>query len=135
MSRDYLRNRTDMALSAGIDDETLQRVHPYPKEIQLARGTRRYRRKVAGPKQWQALRAEKLDGQPCRICGGQPFHLHHLVSRARGGDDVADNLVPLCVACHDAVTSLYPDACKALAAALTLDESDYLARKITGRHE
>lgn len=26
---------------------------------------------------------------------------HHLVPRAQGGDDVAENLVPICPACHD----------------------------------
>ena len=74
---------------------------PYPKSQQLARGERRYRRKVASPKQWQAIRAAKLDGQTCRISDDRRAEvLHHLVKRSHGGDDVADNLVPLCEVCH-----------------------------------
>ena len=67
---------------------------PYPKTKQLARGERRYRRKVASPKQWAAIRADKLG--KCRLCGyPRSVQLHHLVSRAALGDDVADNLVSL----------------------------------------
>lgn len=83
---------------------------PYPKSKQLARGTRRYRRKVASPKQWQAIQAAKIG--PCRICrdpasNGKLYgrvHMHHVVPRSRGGDDIADNIVPLCPDCHDKVT-------------------------------
>lgn len=77
---------------------------PYPKSRQLARGERRYRRKVASPKQWQAIIAAKAG--PCRACGGldRPIQFHHLVSRAQGGDDVADNILPLCDVCHGSVT-------------------------------
>ena len=39
---------------------------PYPKAQQLARGERRYRRKVASAKQWQRIAAEKQG--PCRVC-------------------------------------------------------------------
>lgn len=39
----------------------------------------------------------------CRGCGiGGYFARHHLVNRSQGGDDVENNLVPLCVLCHDA---------------------------------
>src|SRR5215472_5714404 len=83
---------------------------PYPKEKQLARGERRYRRKVASRKTWEKLRDEKLG--PCRceqapenadFCDGA-LELHHLVSRTHRGDDVADNLVPLCRRHHTIVT-------------------------------
>jgi hypothetical protein len=36
------------------------------------------------------------------------MHLHHLVSRAQLGDDVAANLVPLCARCHERVTEHRP---------------------------
>src|SRR5881392_1885849 len=83
---------------------------PDPKARTLARGERRYRRKVASPKQWQAIIAEK--GAPCRICfvlganGHVPaaLQLHHVVAREDHGDDVADNIVALCGKHHDAVT-------------------------------
>src|SRR5438045_4126924 len=82
---------------------------PDPKARTLARGPRRYRRKVASPKQWQAIIAAKLG--PCRSCckpatngGGLPVvKFHHVVTREDHGDDVEDNLVPLCEACHIAI--------------------------------
>lgn len=85
---------------------------PYTKEAQLARGPKRYRRKVASPKQWQAIQSAKVG--PCRVCcdpgrNGGAFgriQLHHVVPRDAPyfGDDVADNIVPLCPLCHDRVT-------------------------------
>jgi 5-methylcytosine-specific restriction endonuclease McrA len=78
---------------------------PYPKDVQLARGERRYRRRVASGKRWQQLWDEKRG--PCRICGDRVaslMELHHLVFRSHFGDDVADNLVPLCSGCHCAIT-------------------------------
>ena len=61
---------------------------PDPKARTLARGPRRYRRKVASPKQWQAIQSAKL--APCRVCAQYGasnghihgnIHLHHVVSR------------------------------------------------------
>lgn len=64
------------------------------------------RRHVASPAEWNELRAQKLG--PCRGCDDRPLRLHmtlhHLVGRDLGGDDVADNLIPLCgsgsAGCH-----------------------------------
>lgn len=76
---------------------------PYSKAQQLARGERRYRRKVASPKQWQAIIAAK--GKVCRTCHTwKNVQYHHIVPRDFGGDDVADNIVPLCGYSHDGVT-------------------------------
>ena len=72
---------------------------PFPKGVQLARQTKRYRRKVASPKRWQQI-AEVKQG-PCRVCGHPaPNQLAHLVSRAHGGSDTEANVVPLCQDCH-----------------------------------
>ena len=64
------------------------------------------RRIVASKAEWQAI-ADAKQG-PCRICRRvesngsvhSTIELHHLVRRSQGGDDVADNIVPLCGACH-----------------------------------
>jgi 5-methylcytosine-specific restriction endonuclease McrA len=104
---------------------------PDPKARTLARGPRRYRRKVASPKQWQAIQAEKIG--PCRVCvlpGGNGYglgfiHFHHVVSREDHGDDVADNLVPLHDVCHALVTKRDHYACAALLARLTDAEYAY----------
>lgn len=81
---------------------------PHPKSAQLARGERRYKRKTASPKQWQAIIAAK--GSPCRVCelyparAPRPIEYHHLVARVHGGGDEADNIVPLCGGHHSSIT-------------------------------
>ncbi len=101
---------------------------PFPKSSQLARGERRYRRKVASPKQWQAINAAKLTG--CRICGvRKPIEAHHLVPRDRHGDDVADNIVPLCPGCHHEVEAREPQACLRLVMMLSDAEYAYAVEK------
>jgi hypothetical protein len=146
---------------------------PDPKSRSLARGARRYRRKVASPKQWQAIIAAKRG--PCRVYGefgrfvlvkpclacnreagtmacllcakweiaerdstgekssqlaDQLVEYHHLVSRAQGGDDVEDNIVPLSLAGHRRITEREPDALAAVAASLTWQERDYCVHKL-----
>jgi predicted HNH restriction endonuclease len=107
---------------------------PFPKERQLARGERRYRRKVANPKKWQAIIAAK--GEACRICESWgtvsvfPIEYHHLVPRAHLGDDVADNIVPLCSADHRLVTEGQPSALARLAANLSPAEQAYVVGKL-----
>ena len=98
---------------------------PYSKEQQLSRGERRYRRKVASSKRWQQLWDEKRG--PCRICGSgvaSLMELHHLVARSHFGDDVADNLVPLCTECHCAIT-LRRSAAGAKRLLLSLSDAEY----------
>ena len=108
---------------------------PYPKAMQLARGERRYRRKIASPKQWQAIIAAK--GGTCRLLEsvmtnldlrgrrGQlgPVQYHHLVPRDLGGDDVADNIIPLCDLCHRGITDRLPGHVTALLH--TLSDAEY----------
>lgn len=106
---------------------------PFPKSRQLARGERRYRRKVASPKQWQSIIDAK--GTRCRLAPNcermfLPVEYHHLVSRSRGGDDVADNIVPLCKACHEGVTWRIPEALEDLGSALTDSERAYVVGKL-----
>jgi hypothetical protein len=105
-------------------------VTPFPKAVQLARGERRYRRKVASAKQWQAISAAKMG--PCRVCWNRLptfMQLHHLVSREDHGDDVADNLVPVCSECHDAVTRRVETICRLLLSRLSDAEYSYMVSK------
>lgn len=77
---------------------------------------------VADKAQWERLRAAKLG--PCYVCRWQGCEqtelsqLHHVVSRARLGDDVPENLVPVCVIHHALVEAHDPVACRDLAAAI-----------------
>ena len=118
---------------------------PYSKETQLSRGPRKYRRKVASPKQWQALTAEKC--QECRVCrepahrtvfvpgrGYCPVHHftdpHHLIPRDWHGDDVADNIVGLCRGCHDGVELREPAHCRLMLTRLSDAEYAYAVQKV-----
>lgn len=108
---------------------------PFPKSSQLARGERRYRAKKASPGQWQRI-IEAKRGQ-CLICErlgvrarSMYMDFHHLVPRARGGDDVAENIVPLCSLHHHDVTVNNPHALAALHLMLTNDERAYCESKL-----
>lgn len=99
-------------------------VTPFPKTAQLARKERKYKRKVASPKQWQAIAAERQG--PCLICGAPaPNELHHVLPRAHGGEDKAKNLAPLCRGCHDLITRRDPQAARAFVDALDDDSYAY----------
>jgi hypothetical protein len=103
-------------------------VTPFPKSKQLARGERRYRRKVASPKQWAALWAAKRG--PCRVCTAYSFDSvidpHHLVFREDRGDDVPDNIVPLCRGCHEALHRRAPAIARLLLSRLSDAEYAYM---------
>jgi 5-methylcytosine-specific restriction endonuclease McrA len=49
------------------------------------------------------------DGRRCRLCGEREdravLHAHHVVYRSEGGPDELENLLTLCVLCHDIVHS------------------------------
>lgn len=103
---------------------------PYPKALQLAGVRKRYRRKVASRKQWEMLRAAK--GSACRVCGmSNPalLELHHLVPRDFNGDDVADNLIPLCNDCHRGVTVREPAHSRLMLTRLSDAEYTYAVAK------
>ena len=99
---------------------------PHPKPARIPR--KPYRRKVASRKQWAMIAAEKTG--PCRVCGSvengrveSKIQLHHVVARAHFGDDTPDNIVPLCLMCHDAITRREPLPSYGLL--LTLTEAEY----------
>ena len=48
------------------------------------------------------LRLLKFEYDECALCGVTwMLHLHHVVRRSHGGDDVRANIVCLCQRCHD----------------------------------
>ena len=102
---------------------------PYTKEQQLGgdRPRKKYRRHVAGRKEWQQIAATK-DG-PCRACSDPApvvLHLHHLVFRNHGGGDVPDNIVPLCSDCHADVHNRKPRVVRLMCENLTDAEYAYI---------
>jgi predicted restriction endonuclease len=80
-------------------------------------------------KDWQVLRWHKMT-QGCRLCGMRDrVELHHLVGRDLGGDDVLDNLVPLCPTHHQMVEERVSEACYALREQLRASEIRYVLEK------
>lgn len=109
---------------------------PWPKAASTKpQRPRRYRRFTASAKQWAVLRQTKAG--PCRVCGmadwngavEKTMQLHHVVSRTDGGDDVADNLVPLCPKDHDYITRRDPIVALILLSSLTDAEYSYAITK------
>lgn len=91
------------------------------------------RRYKASASEWRQLR-ELKEGM-CRVCRKQwGTNLHHLVGKGVGGDDVADNLVPLCglgnaAGCHGLIHAQDETACVKLGASLTTNERGYVIAK------
>ncbi len=93
--------------------------HPDPKAAA---------RHVATREEWKDLVREKA--APCRVCGSLiGLEMHHLVNRSQQGDDVADNLIPLCIAHHGLITRRDHATAHAVRASLTPEEAAYCAAK------
>jgi hypothetical protein len=109
----------------------MDEVTPFPKSVQLARGKRRYRRKVSSPKTWARIWDAKRG--PCRVCSDRAFNSvidpHHLVFREDNGDDVPDNIVPLCRGCHEALHRRAPAICRLLLTRLSDAEYAYMMQR------
>ena len=101
---------------------------PYPKEAQLARGPKRYPRKVATKKGWERITAQKMG--PCRVCvSREHVQLHHLVFRGHFGDDLADNIVPVCDLCHQALHERRAQIARLLLTRLSDAEYSYMVTR------
>ena len=71
---------------------------------------------------WEATRKRVLDrdGHACRFCDmsedehqekhDQGLHAHHVLPRNAGGEDVPENLITVCVSCHQTIESAHADA-------------------------
>jgi len=48
-----------------------------------------------------AAQRVKLDADPnCRVCSDRATDPHHILLKSQGGDDIEDNIMPLCFDCH-----------------------------------
>jgi len=71
---------------------------------------------------WEATRKQVLDrdGHACRFCDmtekehqekhDQGLHAHHVLPRNAGGRDVHENLITVCISCHQTIESAHADA-------------------------
>jgi 5-methylcytosine-specific restriction endonuclease McrA len=75
-------------------------------------------------------RARKLHRDPmCRLgCGNRATQAHHIIYQSGLGDDVEDNLLPLCTDCHVLLHSQGPINMR-----ITKEEREYVRRKLGGR--
>ena len=39
----------------------------------------------------------------CLVCGAKWHEIHHIIPKCAGGTDEAENLIPLCINCHNSV--------------------------------
>jgi hypothetical protein len=81
-----------------------------------------------------ALAIAKLFYRECVLCGKtQNIHVHHILFRSHGGDDVEANLCGLCLGCHESIHAYKAAAWFALKAYVMLDREDtveYLKMKL-----
>lgn len=83
-----------------------------------------------------AARRKCLREKECRIedCGGVASDGHHIVYRSMGGDDIEDNLVPLChhdhMTLHSAATDDYWIVREEIGRMLTDTEISYVIKKL-----
>ena len=76
----------------------------------------------------------------CVICGGIDISIHHILPRGQGGDDVWENLVPLCgsgtTGCHGGVEGGLDSVTHALGRYVLAERPDtikYLRKRLGGR--
>lgn len=108
-------------------------VTPFPKSDQLQRGPKRPARIKADALGWLAIRTKKLG--TCRAHAGREctgrVELHHIVPRSWGGDDLPENILPLCQRHHLYVTERRDQAIlDRVAESLTDDEYAYCIDKL-----
>ena len=73
----------------------------------------------------EASRRKLLEDPHCRICGRAASDGHHIVLRSKSGDDVPENVLPLCHQHHMEYHAGVEPRLK-----LTLEEFQYVIRKL-----
>lgn len=71
-----------------------------------------------------------LAERECRLCGRPAQDAHHLIFRSHGGDDVPENLIPLCRRCHDSIHASDRIARMSLMLTLRDEERAYVVSKL-----
>lgn len=67
----------------------------------------------------------RIKGARCRNCPDRASDGHHILLRSQGGDDVEDNIMPLCRECHYTYHHLGTQTLR-----VTLDEKLYVLTKL-----
>lgn len=92
-------------------EETFRATNPEPKELSSARTAEvlfvldRTEFNVAAPVTNLRPVVLQRDGYTCQNCGvrkqERELEMHHVEMRSKGGPDILENLVTLCLECHD----------------------------------
>jgi hypothetical protein len=95
-------------------------------EPRVTRGPKKLRRIVNRLPLLSKLLAER----ECRQCGKPASDPHHLLLRSQGGDDVEENIIPLCRRDHDLVHAWDADTRIELGGKIHDDEIAYVVGKL-----
>jgi 5-methylcytosine-specific restriction endonuclease McrA len=108
-------------------------VDPIPRPSRRVRDSQAGFQKVAYEGKCRICRKPAVHGMPGVEGSWWGLTRHHLVPRSQGGDDIDDNLVPLCgdgvSGCHGDVEAYRPGARHSLRIALTRQEVEYVTAK------
>lgn len=82
---------------------------------------------------YRQLHTQIVHGKRCVICGEWARTMHHLLPRSHGGEDVPENLIPVCGdgtrGCHSDIEERREGAREKVRATLLPCHIDYLARE------
>lgn len=105
--------------ASGISDSGKPETSPDPKP------PKRYRATKAD---WEHMHRH-FHGHGCWLCGSRTWELHHILPRSQGGDDVTQNLMPVCQKCHSLLHAADPNAMHRLRVMLHAGHESYLRFK------
>jgi hypothetical protein len=91
-----------------------------------AKPLKRYRASIT---EWGKLR-EWFVLERCWVCSEPWRELHHIYPRGQGGDDVVENLAPVCRRCHGRIESRDPVSRSLLRQSLMPSHLEYLIGKL-----
>ncbi len=81
-----------------------------------------------------AAKKKFREDDECRVCGNFATDAHHVLYRSRGGDDVTENIIPLCHDCHMALHFSagpdYEEVRRAIGESLREEEVAYVLRRL-----
>lgn len=83
------------------EDRSLQR--PKKKNRTVAKARAAKRRKAEQEKARVYALVDERDRGRCRVCGLAAAHHHHIRYRSQGGKHVPENIVSVCVFCHERI--------------------------------
>lgn len=87
------------------------------------------KRHRAGEQEWRGIR-EAFSEERCWVCGERWTELHHILNRSHSGDDVVENLAPVCAECHRRIEARDPQSRSLIRQALMPTNLAYLRRKL-----